>query len=101
MIVIAGLSETAARRGAELINEFLAAVLYHRTPPPPSTCLHWEWPSAHRGKDVHRAIAAQPVANTLTEIAHATENHPTNHHVQPMSEGTGLGLRLLQPKFTP
>jgi hypothetical protein len=40
VIVVAGLSETAARRGAELINEFLADVVYHRSAPQPTTCLH-------------------------------------------------------------
>jgi hypothetical protein len=40
VIVVAGLSEPAARRGAELINEFLAEVLYLRTSPQPTTCLH-------------------------------------------------------------
>jgi hypothetical protein len=40
VILVAGLSETAARRGAELINEFLAEVLYHRIPPQPPSCLH-------------------------------------------------------------
>jgi hypothetical protein len=40
VIVVAGLSETAARRGAELINEFLADIVYHHSSPQPTTCLH-------------------------------------------------------------
>jgi hypothetical protein len=47
VIVATGLSETAARRRAEVINEFLGQVLYNRTPPQPTTCAqcttatHW------------------------------------------------------------
>jgi tRNA(Ile2) C34 agmatinyltransferase TiaS len=47
VIVATGLSETTADRQAQVINQFLAQVLYDRTPSQPTTCpqcattIHW------------------------------------------------------------
>src|SRR5690242_6052449 len=54
----------------------------HRGLPSPSPAFSAAWQCARLDKDAHSAIAAQPVANTRTETAHATEKHPdeTNRH---------------------